>query len=1184
MTDVRLTAQQQAVVDDRDGTLLVSAAAGSGKTKVLVDRVLKRIRKEGKNINEFLIITFTNAAAAELRGKISRAISKALAEEPENRHLSRQLELLHLAQISTVHAFCGALIRQYGYLLEVPPDYGMLEESQTAEMLNRLLETLLEEAYQTASPGFCLLTDTLGAGRTDERLVELILRVREKVQSQPEPEKWLRQQQVSLPEHAELTQTLWGKNLLEDAKKRLDRQIARYDWALEQMAGDDRLTPKYLPSYQVQRQCFVRMREAMDGPWDGIAPALTLEIPSARVVKYPDPLRLDGIKAVKDDGKALLESLQKSFNRSAAELIAEQNRMAPALETLLELVSRLDAAFSKEKRRKNLLDFSDQEHLAIRLLRHPETGMPTETAREVSARFAEIMVDEYQDSNQIQESIFTAICAPGDTNRFLVGDVKQSIYGFRQAEPGLFLEKNKRFLPAEQAGPGQSRKLVLSHNFRSRPEILEAVNHVFSTVMSEDTGGIVYGPEERLYAGLDSYPADGKTHVELHLLKPEKTVGPDSDKYRQEAQWTANRIAALLQEKTPIRDEDGLRPVRPEDIAVLFRTKDAISDFSRELRLAGIPVASGGGEDLFETPEVRVLLDLLKVLNNPHQDIPLLAVLCSPLFHFSNDDLAKIRSGSRAERFYDAIRECTDACCVSALEQLEALRRRAGEVSADELVWELFGKTGLLAAYSAMKNGARRRENLLAVYELARKTAGGGHLYLYQLIRALDRAAENGTSAAAAETEGVVLTTMHASKGLEYPVVFLADLSRRFNFRELQDSVLIDSELGIGSKITDMENRIQYPGLCSQALSVKKRRMLLSEEMRILYVAMTRAKDYLIMSYTSEYLEAALKRLRLGTGRPAAAWASAGASCLGDWVLLSALCRVEAGELFSLCGRPETELLVSEFPWKISLEELEGMKRPEAAWNEETTNNTEKVPAPVQLAQQLSWQDPHSAAARTPSKLTATQLKGRDKDQEAAEGTRVAARIPKVQRPEFILKKQGLSATERGTATHLFLQYADFSACTNLDGVISQLDRLCDEEFLTEQQAEAVEPEAIAALFASPLGKRMLGAKQLIREFKFSMLEDASAYYSEVEGEQVLLQGVVDAAILEESGLTVIDFKTDRVTEANVLDRAEEYRGQLGTYEKALERIFKKPVKETVLYFLKIGKAVSFVVNTREHK
>jgi ATP-dependent helicase/nuclease subunit A len=474
-----------------------------------------------------------------------------------------------------------------------------------------------------------------------------------------------------------------------------------------------------------------------------------------------------------------------------------------------------------------------------------------------------------------------------------------------------------------------------------------------------------------------------------------------------------------------------------------------------------------------------------------------------------------------------------------------------------------------------MDQGQARRDNLLTVYQLTLNWAAGGYLYLYQLLRLLDRAAESGVQATTQVTEGVTLTTMHSSKGLEYPVVVLADLSRKFNFRELSDPLLFDSDLGIGAKITDMDLRVRYPGLCYEALKVKKTRSLLSEELRILYVAMTRPKDYLIMTYSKEKLENTLTRLRPGAGLPAEPWAVSGVGCLGDWVLLSALGRVEAGELFSLCGRPDCQLAVSEHPWQIHYTLLDQTAAPQGrVWTEHPEQETEiSVPMPEQLLQQLQWQDSHQAASRTPSKLTATQLKGREKDSEAADGAKVPASTPQLRRPEFILEKQGLSPTERGTAVHLFLQYADFSQCETLDGIQREKYRLEDAEFMTAQQLEAVDPSTIAALFHSSLGQRMLHAKQLIREFKFSILEDAARHYDEVDGEQVLLQGVVDAAIVEPDGLAVIDFKTDRVTDAAA--RAQVYAGQLSAYRDALSRIFDRPVKEMILYFLHTGEVVT---------
>ena len=1177
-----LTPQQRAVVENRGGTLLVSAAAGSGKTKVLVDRVVEEIRREGKNIHEFLIITFTNAAAAELRGKISAALSKALAEEPNNRHLRRQLNLQHLAQISTVHAFCGALIRQYGYMLEMPSDYAMLEDARREEMLSRILSDLLEERYSAMTPEFSLLTDTLGAGRTDQALETLVRSLFEKMLSQPDPESWLHTIPLELEEQQEPGHTVFGQILLADIRQRLGWLMDRHDWAIAQMQGDEKLIPKYLPAYEAQKRALAAIIQALDGPWDQIAPLLTLDYPRLVVQKYPDPEKLNAIKAVRADMKKQLEKLSPLFSRPGADLLQEQNQLAPALRELCDLAQTLYRRFSAEKRRKNLLDFSDQEHLAIRLLLDAQ-GRPTDVAREVAQGYAEIMVDEYQDSNRVQELIYTAIVRGNDENRFLVGDVKQSIYGFRQAEPALFLEKYRRYPPVEQAKDGEPRKLILSKNFRSRPEILEAVNHTFSCIMRREVGELDYGPDESLYPGLSDYPADKQSHVALYLLStPKNSSGQDGNqgsdelnRYQKEAAWAAAKIVSILAAGIPVRDGEGTRAVQPSDIAILFRSRTPMSFYQNALVRAGVPVAGGAGNDLFEAPEVQVLLNLLRVLDNPHQDIPLLAVLCSPLYRLSNDQLGTVRTVSAQPRFYDAMTECREDWCVQTLSSLEALRAKAASVSADLLVWELLENTGLLAAYSAMEQGQRRRSNLLRIYDIARETAGGNYLYLYELIRTLDRLEQSGAEGDSGSQDGVTLTTIHKSKGLEYPVVFLCDLARQINSDELKASVLLDGDLGIGAKITDPDRRIRYPGLAHQALAVKKRRQLIAEEMRILYVAMTRPKDYLFMTYSAEKLSSVLDGMLTGVGCPAAPWAVDHVRSMGDWVLLSALSRIEAGELFQLCGRPQCQLTVSEHPWHIAVETVEA--QPEAHYTPLAAQNPQKavsVPAPEQLVRAMTWQYPHPAAQHTPSKVTATELKGRAKDQEAQEDAAAPRKMPMLSRPEFILEHKGLSPTEQGTATHQFLQYANFSALTTMDGVISELDRMVDEEFLTELQAAAVHPEEIIGLFTGPLGQRMLSAKELLREFKFSLLTDADAIYAGLEGEQVLLQGVVDAAILEPDGITVIDFKTDRVSPEQTALRAEQYRVQLSTYRDALSRIFGKPVKQTVLYFLKPGKEV----------
>ena len=1177
----KLTVQQQAVVENRGGTLLVSAAAGSGKTKVLVDRVIRRIRDDGKNINEFLIITFTNAAASELRAKISSAISEELVQHPGNRHLSKQLNLLHTSQISTVHAFCGALIREYGYLLDIPSDYRMIEGAEQTELLRRQIDAVLEEAYQSPEPDFLRLVDMVSPGRTDEPLAELLERLYEKIMSQPEPVRWLESQNYEIPAQSSFRDSLWGSILLDYVRQELLGLIERYHWAISAMQGDPQLEKSYLPAYQEHLQALQGMLPVLEGPWDSIGPVLVLEKKNTVVRKYEgDKARLEIIKSIKSDAKDKIQQLQSFFLTSDAEAVVRQNEMAGPLHTLLKLLGKIYRRFTGEKRRKNVLDFSDQEHLAIELLLDSD-GTPSEIAREVSGRFAEIMVDEYQDSNRVQERIFTAISAGGDENRFLVGDVKQSIYGFRQAEPRLFLEKYNQFPYGDQAVEHDPRKLVLSKNFRSRPEILEAVNHTFCTVMSEQVGEIRYDSDQSLYPGLDSYPQTPVPHVELHfLIPPDKLTERESSGSQEEARWMARRIAEMLNQKIPVRGSDNtLRPVQPEDIAVLFRAGSPIPVFARELRNAGIPVATSKEEPLFETPEVRGLTNLLRVINNPHLDIPLLAVLCGPMFRFSNEQLARIRVESKLPRLYDALRQSKDPVCVQAAERLEALRRQSAQTSAEKLVWSLLYEAGLLTMYSAGENGLQKQRNLLEVYQLAISAASGTYLYLYQLLRALDRAEESGKTITSQTSAGVILTTMHQSKGLEYPVVFLPNLSRKFFQETSETAVRYDSDLGLSSLIYDNRNRARVPSLSFEALGIKQERQQLSEELRLLYVAMTRPRDYLIMSYTGSTKR--LSSLLPGVGNPAALWATSTVTRQGDWVLLAALNRIESGELFQLCGKPDCDLLVSDMPWVVKVEETAAVQP--LRYISDSKQNAEQaqmIPMPQQLARQLLWTYPHQAATKVPSKLTATQIKGRSKDMEAAElagepaGIQIRERYPSLRQPDFITEAKGLTPTERGTAVHLFLQYANYQACKDRSGIEEEKLRLGDEAFMTEEQLEAVEPETIETLFHSELGQRILHAPELIREFKFSMLQEAEGYYPEAAGESVLLQGVVDAALIEPEGICVVDFKTDRVTSESVHARAEEYRAQLQTYRDALSRIFQKPVLEMHLYFLSIGKDV----------
>ena len=1194
MSSISLTQQQRDAVIYRGGTLLVSAAAGSGKTKVLVERVMEQILHEGKNIDEFLIITFTNAAAAELRMKISDAITGAAAELTENRHLSQQKSRLSRTQISTIHAFCGSIVRESGYLVDIAQDCKMIEENERERILEDVIEAVLEECYTEARPDFLLLVDKFGSGRNDQALVTLIHSLLDAMEAQPFPFEWLKKQKDGLviEEKAELNNTAWGQIITRYVKELLLGEAEKYDCALKAMSGDAMLEKKYIPAYEEIRDKLIDTANKMDEPWDSLFPLFDYKVPSPSVRGYPDKEFLEAVKNIKAGTRKMLAKCAGYFKRCAEELIAEQNEMAGPVAYLLDMTENIWNRFSAEKRRKNVMDFSDQEQLAISILVGPD-GKPSAAAKQISKRYTEIMVDEYQDSNRVQETIFTAISSEGDKNRFLVGDVKQSIYGFRRAEPGMFLERYANSLPANECGEGESGKLVLTRNFRSRKEILGAVNHVFSSILSAETGDIEYDKDAALYPGLNEYPSDNRSHVELALIDLETEEdeeeginnSEETDKRDIEAIWAANRITEMLRDGIEVRDGDRTRPVQAKDIAILFRTNDSIEHFRRIFEKAGIPVSTEAGENIFDAKEIQEVMNLIRVLDNPHQDIALYSLLTSPLFNLTDNQLAEIRLASPNGKLYDALRKLEKGFARDAADRITQMRQQVRTLSGDRIIWQLLIDMDLMEIYAGQNDGRKKLKRLERFCEIAMN--GGEGKNLNELATYLELQAEKGCFLSAEEGNAVTLTTIHKSKGLEYPVVFLACLGASLPDKDSKKPVIIDPELGFGLRITNTETRTWHRGIGLDAMKIRTSHRSRSEEMRVLYVAMTRPKDYLIMMISDKNFRKKVEKLIPGAGMPCRRWAVESSESMGDWILLSALVRMECGILSKDSAFP-CEKAVFEDAWKVNITSRTELEKKDLKLlakenvlqiREETAVGSEKD----KIFDGDDWKYPHEKACTIASKLTATALKKKENNQAAfssAENKQLQtageAAIPTIhlRRPEF-LKKKGLTAAEKGTAAHQFLQYADYTALSTKDGIVGELDRMVDFAYLTEAQAASIDPEMILRLFSSDIGRRILTAEKLIREFKFSILVDAGEYYPEMKdsAEQILLQGVVDAAIFEDDGITVIDFKTDRIKDAG--KRAEEYRPQLQVYKKAMEKIWGMPVKSCIVIFLSTGQAVT---------
>ena len=1158
-----LTPAQREAVENRGGKLLVSAAAGSGKTKVLVDRLMGYLTdpKDPADLDEFLIITYTRAAASELRAKIARKLNEHIAANPEDKHLQKQLQRLYLTEISTVHGFCGDILKEYAYRLDLDADFRVADENACQELREEVLKDLLENAYEELleDPGFRAFADTQGLGRTDKALPELITKVYDSARCHPDPESWLEGcllGNVTQAEGAE--ETPWGKFLLEDLYRFLDGQIA----ALERCAALAGEAPTVQTNLADTLHQLKHLRES--ATWDEAAQRIRISFGRLVFPKKGDPVpRKEEIKAVREACKEGLAKQAKIFSRDSRSLLADLEQMSLAQQGLVTLVRRFGKEYTALKKKRRVLDFGDLEHKTLDLLLGPRRDGPTAAAREIGKRYREVLVDEYQDSNAVQDAIFGSITQEKQ-NCFLVGDVKQSIYQFRLADPGIFLEKYNRYVSPEEAGPGEGRRVLLSDNFRSGGEVVEAVNQVFSCCMSEAVGGLRYGEAEALREGIPhaALPDPG---VEFDTLEAQE------DANREEAAFVAGRIGEMLNRGTPVRTKEGLRPVTPEDIVILLRSPGSVgAAFRQALEKAGIRCATGAGEDLLKTPEVATLRSILQTISNPRQDIPLLSALASPAFGFTADDLARVRSGKKDGSIYDALLASDLPKAVSFRRELEELRQKARGSSLTELLEHLLLVTNLDGVYAAQPGGEQAKENLRAFFQLAVNYEQGNLCTLEQFLEHLEAQEEKGLLRAGAPQSGAVtLMSIHKSKGLEFPVVFLCGLSRKFNQESLRDGVLCDPELGLGLMAADTAARVRYPSLARLAISAKKNREAVSEELRVLYVAMTRAKDRLVMTYAAKKAAEDVLDLALRLGLTDREDLCREAKCPGDWVLLPALLRTEAGALRGL-----TDVIlpgaVSDHPWVIRYLDTPQEGEKVEDWQPQETP-TMPEGAEKALEKALTFTYPYAAATRAPSKQTATGRKGREKDQEAAQNA------PEEKKPRRVWRSASFTAARQdgrsyGSAMHRAMQYLHFDACGSTKGVKEEVKRMVAEGFLTAEEGKKIDCDAIARFFETDLGWRIRLGGDVLREFKFSILDEGEKYGPGLEGERVLLQGVVDCAVLEEDGITVVDFKTDRIAEEDLPQAVERYRPQVETYREAMERIYERPVKKCLLYFFHLGR------------
>mgnify|MGYP003301129254 CR=1 FL=1 len=1146
-----LTKEQKEAIHNRGGKLLVSAAAGSGKTKVLVDRLLSYIMDpvEPANIDDFLIITYTKAAAAELRGKIASKLQERISATPNNYHLQKQMQRLYLAKISTVHAFCTDILREHVYQLDISADFRVADEDESLQMQLKVIENMLEERYAQADsdPDFCAFIDSQGFGRDDREIPQILLKVYNSAMCHLHPEAWLDRCNSLCDTDGidDASETVWGSYLIEDLHRYLDMQIA----ALERCVASASCADNFEKPVEVLSQTISQLAALRSSKsWDDIF--RNADIDFGRLVfskKCTDIDLTEQIKAVRNACKAGITAKLRRFTDDSEQILSDVRGSAAATRGLVSLVKQFTALYDKLKRSYHVLDFADLEHRTLDLLLGKGRSTPTATAHQLEKRFREVLVDEYQDTNAVQDAIFDALTSKRQ-NCFMVGDVKQSIYQFRLADPSIFLQKYEQYDTYDTAKKGHGRKVFLSKNFRSAGSVIDAVNDVFSATMSPAVGGLYYTENEALREGVPHIP-NTEPEIELYGIDIQENT------YPEEAAFVATRIKQLLDGRHMVRDKDKLRPIEASDIAILLRSPGSVGgEFVAALNRIGVRCTFGGNGNLLSAEEIETLRAILMTISNPTQDIPLIAMLSSRVFGFTADELASIRSLNMRSSFYSALKSSQDPKAANTLKILDELRMHARICSISGLLSKIFVLTRIDSIYAALDDGESRVENLQAFLQFAAGYEGSANNNLDRFLEHLKAMEEKGIAATGGQTDSgaVTLMSIHKSKGLEFPVVFLCGLARAFNNESARAQVLCDKELGLGLNCIDVKNRVRYPTVAKRAISCKILADSHSEEMRVLYVAMTRAKDRLIMTYAVKNPQDDLSELALQMHHCDMELLTTSAECPGKWVLAASLGNTVSGMKMQIVQAPD---LVADY---VASDETQ------SCIDEEFISS---------LKNTISFEYPYEKATSTPSKQTATELKGRQLDHEAAEDTEIMPSVtPAWRTPSFMDKKY--DGRHYGTAMHAAMQYIRFENCTSQLSIDNEILRIRDEGYISDEQANIINRQQIFAFFNTDIGKKLQHSANVLREFKFSILDDAGKYQTDVDGEKILIQGVVDCAMIEDDGIIIIDFKSDHINEYNLDEKVKLYAGQINTYSDALSRIYDLPVKEKKLYFFAINKFI----------
>ena len=1226
---MKWTKEQEQAIYEKNTNILVAAAAGSGKTAVLVERIINKIINENIDIDKLLVVTFTNAAASEMRERVLNAIYEKLENDSENQNLQRQITLLNKASICTIDSFCLDVVRNHFYELDnVSPNFRIGDTTEIELLKQEIIEEIFEKKYEEEDKDFNTLINTYTSYRDDTPLKEIILKIYNYIQSNPFPEKWLNEKiemfnlEGKKEEYSDFSNTVWGEELLKEVEEELIDDITALQDIEESLSFDPELN-KFWQTIRSDIDMLQTLKNNLDN-WDR-AYEISKNI---NFVTWP---RKKIESSIKEEAKIIRDDVKKKLNKVINKILicdsdeAKQDiqDMYNVLDKLKYVILEFQEEFSKRKRERNIVDFNDIEHFALKiLLKETEEGKiePTDVAKKYKEKYIEMAIDEYQDSNLVQEYILNAV-SKGD-NIFMVGDVKQSIYKFRQAMPELFLDKYKNYKKIEDKKQEDNLKIKLFKNFRSRENVLKFTNLIFQDIMSNLLGDIEYNQEEYLNLGAQ-YPEEKQNlNTEINIIDLKENEEEQSNVSTEdlnenveneeqqeriedielEARFVANKIREIVQNKYQIWDakKDTYRDIKYKDIVVLLRSTSNIAPiFEQEIIRLDMPVFSDSSQEYLDSIEIQTIMSLLKIIDNPMQDIPLVTVLRSNIGKFTDDELVEIRLSDKYENYYTCMKKAKldvnpklKDKIQRFFESIEEWRKEQEYLSLDELIWKIYIDTGYYNYVGLMPNGVLRQANLKMLFQRAKQYESSNFKGLYNFINFIEKlrlsSGDLGAAKLIGENDDVIrIMSIHKSKGLEFPVVFLSSTGKQFNLMDLNQNILLHQEMGIGVKYINYERQVQYDTLTKTAMRNKILVETLSEEMRILYVALTRAKEKLFITGLSKDYEKEAENIEKQICRYPKYLDKINPILVKkykrylDWIMLVYNYEKETAKNFIDFNIYKKKELLNSFE-NIKKEEIDAKE-----FLEKQDIDNDKI---KKIEEILNWSYDYELSTTIPTKTSVTKIKQMQNEEniettldnylidvEKDEENKEKIQENNLPKPQFLRKEDDdkITSAQKGTLVHLCLQKLNEKQEYTLQEIKDLINELELKQIITNKEARSISTYKILAFTKSTIWKELRKAKTVEKEKPFYINIPAKEIYNQEIEEDILVQGIIDLYYINENDeLVLVDYKTDYVEKGKEEELLNKYRKQLDLYKRALESALNRKVDKVYIYSVYLEKEI----------